>query len=334
MLHLDDRRPLWSMPEWAVREVRAAFPADWEVVVPAEPADGSGDGGAPSADLIPLLHDAELYFGYGIPEPLFRAAPRLRWVHSGAAGVAGSLHPPMRESPVVLTNSAGIHAEPIADSVLAATLFFTRGLDWAAAARGWDETPWLAADAPVREISQLRVGIHGLGGIGQAVARRFLALGAAAVSATRRRVDQAPAGVRLHLGAQALPALLRESDVLVVTVPRTAATEGSIGADQLDLLPPGALVVVVSRGGVVDEDALAARLADGRLRGAALDVFAHEPLAADSPLWTLPNALVTPHVSGVSHLFWRRQVDLLLGNLRRYLAGMPLVNTVDKQAGY
>jgi len=329
------------MPGWLVEEVRAALPDSWEVVVPPEPADGTGDGGEVSPELLETIRGAEIYMGYGIPEPVFRAAAegsgaRLRWVHSGAAGVAGSLHPAMQRSDVVLTNSAGIHAEPIADTILACTLYFARGLDWAAAAqreRRWDKDPWLTADAPVREISQLRVGIHGLGGIGAAAARRFLALGAR-VSATRRRGTEAPEGVRLLRGEGALRELLAVSDVLVVAVPRTPQTAGSIGAAELDLLPPQSVVVVVSRGGVVDEDALADRLASGRLRGAALDVFAREPLPEDSPLWRLPNLLLTPHVSGVSHLFWRRQAALIMENLRRYLAGAPLLNTVDKAAGY
>lgn len=337
VLNLDDRRPIWSIPAWAVDEIRAAVPGDWEVVAPDEAADGTGEGAAPSAQTFDLIRGAEVYFGYGIPEPLFRAAGEgLRWAHSGAAGVAGSLHGPMLASPVVLTNSAGIHAEPIADTVLAATLHFTRGLDWAVAhqrERRWDKGPWLAADAPVREVSQLRVGIHGFGGIGRAVARRFSALGAR-VAATRRRPGDGAPGVDLLSGDDGLDRLLETSDVLVVTVPRTGATEGSLGAAQLDRLPEGAILVGVSRGGVVDEAALAMRLRSGRLRGAALDVFAAEPLPSESPLWALPNALLTPHVSGVSHLFWRRQVDLIVENLRRYLAGAPLLNTVDKQAGY
>lgn len=337
VLDLDDRRPIWSMPGWAVEEVRAALPEPWELVVPGEPADGTGDGAASTDRVLELVRGAEVYLGYGVPEALLTAAgERLRWVHSGAAGVAGSLHAAMLASPVVLTNSAGIHAEPIADTVLAATLFFTRGLDWAAARqreRRWDKAPWLAADAPVREVSQLRVGIHGLGGIGRAVARRFLALGAT-VAATRRRPGDAPPGVELLTGERALDRLLESSDVLVVTVPRTRVTAGSIGAGRLDRMPADAVLVVVSRGGVVDEAALADRLRAGRLRGAALDVFAAEPLPPESPLWTLPNALVTPHVSGATHLFWRRQVDLIVENLRRYLAGAPLLNTVDKQAGY
>jgi phosphoglycerate dehydrogenase-like enzyme len=337
VLHLDDQRPIWSMPAWVATEIRAALPAEWEVVAADEPADGAGDGGEVSPRMLETVRGAEVYLGYGMPEPLFCAAgPSLRWVHSGAAGVGGSLHPSLLASEVVLTNSAGIHAEPIADTVLAMVLFFARGLDWAVRAqreRRWDKAPWEAVDAPVREVSELRVGIHGLGGIGRAVARRFRALGAE-VSATRRHATEAEAGIRLLHGEDALSRLLPVSDVLVVAVPRTPLTRGSVGAAELDRLPRDAVVVAISRGGVVDEPALEDRLRSGRLRGGALDVFAREPLPADSGLWTLPNALITPHVSGASHHFWRRQADLILENIRRYLDGAPLVNTVDQQAGY
>ena len=337
VVDLNDRRPLLAIPEWAVERIRAALPDDWETVVVREVADAHGDGGEPTAQAMAEIRGAEVYLGYGIPAALFAAAgDRLRWAHSGAAGVGGSLHPAMVESGVVLTNSAGVHAEPIADTVLAAILHFARGFDFAVrhqAGRRWNKEPWEAADAPVRELSQLTLGVHGLGGIGRAVARRGTALGMRVV-ATRRRPGPAPEGVELATGDDALRRLLEVTDVLVVTVPRTKATEGTIGAAELARLPRGATLVVISRGGIVDEAALAEALRAGRVRGAALDVFGEEPLGAESPLWGLPNTLLTPHISGVSHLFWRRQTDLIVENVRRYLAGAPLLNAVDKQAGY
>jgi phosphoglycerate dehydrogenase-like enzyme len=337
VVDLNDRRPLWSIPEWAVQEICAAVPDDWETVVLRDVVDASGDGGEPTPAALQAIRGAEVYLGYGIPAALLEAAgDGLRWAHSGAAGVGGSLHEGMLASAVVLTNSAGVHAEPIADTVLAAILYFARGLDWAVrlqAEHRWDKGPWEAADAPVRELTELTLGVHGLGGIGKAVARRGVALGMRVV-ATRRRPGDGPEGVELLTGDDSLHRLLDASDVLVVTVPRTKETEGSIGAAELARLPRDATVVLISRGGVVDEDALAGALRSGRVRGAALDVFAREPLPPGSPLWALPNALLTPHISGASHLFWRRQTGLVVENIRRYLAGAPLLNTVDKQAGY
>lgn len=337
VIDLRDARPLWAMPDRAADRIRAAFPAEWQVVVVDAHSDGRGDGGGPSPEALEAVRGAEVYMGYGIPRELFRAAGGgLRWVHSGAAGVGGALYPEMRDSEVVLTNSAGIHAEPMADTVLAVALHFARGLDFAVRAqaeRRWDKESFEAADAPLRETEELTVGILGLGGIGRAAAGRFAALGAR-VLAVRRSGRDAPEGVELLRGDDALVRLLESSDVLVVTVPDTPDTRGMIGRAELERLPRGAVLVNVARGRVVDEDALVEALRGGRLRGAALDVFAREPLPPESPLWGLSNVLVTPHVSGTSHRFWRRQTDLVVENVRRYLAGEPLLNTVDKHAGY
>ena len=309
VIDLRDARPLWAMPDRAADRIRAAFPAEWQVVVVDAHSDGRGDGGGPSPEALEAVRGAEVYMGYGIPRELFRAAGGgLRWVHSGAAGVGGALYPEMRDSEVVLTNSAGIHAEPMADTVLAVALHFARGLDFAVRAqaeRRWDKESFEAADAPLRETEELTVGILGLGGIGRAAAGRFAALGAR-VLAVRRSGRDAPEGVELLRGDDALVRLLESSDVLVVTVPDTPDTRGMIGRAELERLT----------------------------RGAALDVFAREPLPPESPLWGLSNVLVTPHVSGTSHRFWRRQTDLVVENVRRYLAGEPLLNTVDKHAGY
>ena len=341
VLNLRDARPLWSIPAWAVDEIRRALPEGWEMVEVEEPADGSGDGRGASASALQAVRGAEAYAGWGVPAELFAAATegpdaRLGWAHSASAGVGGALHPAMRGSDVVLTNSAGVYAEPMADTVLAMMLHFARGLDFAVRAQAdarWDKGPFIAAGAPVREISEGTLGLLGLGGIGEAVARRGRALGMR-VAALRRSGRPGPAGVEIVSGDGALDRLLAVSDYLVVTVPLTEETRGMIGARELALLPRGAVLVNVARGEVVDEDALAAALAEGRLRGAGLDVFAREPLPPESPLWSLPNVLVTPHVSGASHGFWRRQAGLIAENLRRWAAGDPLLNVVDKNAGY
>jgi len=232
----------------------------------------------------------------------------------------------------------------------------------------WDPAPFLADDTPVRELSSATVGILGYGGIGREVGRRLRALGARVVGLKRtppegvdrggragaalRPADAAsrpaddvlrPAdvdgptdahGVELLHGPQGLERLLPLSEALVITVPDTPATRGLLDRERLRALPRGAVLVNVARGAVLDEDALAEALVDGHLRGAGLDVFRTEPLPVDSPLWSLSNVLVTPHVSGVSRGFWRRQVDLILENFRRFQAGEPLLNEVDRDAGY
>ena len=237
------------------------------------------------------------------------------------------------------TNSAGIHGPPIAETVLGMVLHFVRGLDLAlgAQSRGeWDDTPFLGADTPVRELSTLTVGILGYGGIGRDVGARMAPL-ARRVLGLRRSAPEGsvdPYGVHLLTGTGGLLRLLAESEVLVITAPDTPETRNLMDRERIRSLPRGALLVNVARGKIVDEGALLEALQDGHLRGAALDVFQTEPLPPASPLWTLPNVLITPHVSAVTHGFWRRQLNLILGNLDRLLEGRPLVNEVDREAGY
>jgi phosphoglycerate dehydrogenase-like enzyme len=178
------------------------------------------------------------------------------------------------------------------------------------------------------------VGIVGLGGIGNAVARRALALGMRVAGIRRRPERGGPAGLAWVGGRGDLGRLAAESDVLVIAAPRTPTTAGAVDRAVLERLPHGGLVVNVSRGALLDEVALLERLDAGALRGAALDVFATEPLPPDHPLWSNPRVLVSPHVSPVSDRFWEREAALILDNLGRYLAGAPLANLVDLDAGY
>lgn len=336
MVDLGDERPVFAMPPEALAAIRDALPADWEATVVGAPASGTGDGGdTASPEALAAVVDAEVYLGFGLPPALLRAGPRLRWVHSGAAGVGSALTPELLERDVVLTNSAGIHGPPVAETVVGYLLHFARGLDLALEAqrrRAWDKSRLDAADSPVRELGRSTVGVVGLGGIGREVAWRAAALGAR-VLATRRRPEAVP-GVELLTGPDALAALLRESDYVVLTVPETTATRGLIGAGELALMRRHAVLVNVARGGLVDEAALAAALARGALRGAALDVFSAEPLPPDHPLRDAPNLLITPHTSAYTRHFWERETALIVDNLGRYVAGDPLRNVVDKRAGY
>ncbi len=354
VLDMADRRPAWAMPAWVPGEIRAALPAGWDLVAIEEETSGAGDGATRvHPAVLEAVRDAEIYLGYGIPAALLEAAPRLRWVHSGAAGVAKSLTPAMLASPVVFTNSAKVHGPPIAETVLAMILFFGRGLDFAVEGkrRGeWWQDPFYAPDTPMRELAGSTVGIVGFGGIGKEVARRVASLGAHVLALKRRAsaddtADLTPvqgggslaAHVEVVRGGDGLDALLARSDVVVVSAPETPDTRGLLGAPELARMRRGALLVNVARGRIVDEQALVHALSEGRLRGAGLDVFAEEPLPKEHPLWRSPNVLITPHVSGVTGGFWRREADLIVRNLRRHLAGAPpsdWENVVDKRAGY
>jgi phosphoglycerate dehydrogenase-like enzyme len=341
VLNLRDVRPVWAVPAWAIAEIRDALDG-WHVVTIEEAADGRGDGGDVAPAVLDAVHGAEIYAGFGVPRRLFIAATqpagsKLRWVHTATAGVGSLLYPELRDSDVTLTNSAGIHAEPMAESVIAMLLHFARGLDVAVRAQAageWDPSKFEAAPPAVREVAGATLGIIGIGGIGRAVAWRAAALGLRVIATRRRATNRPPEDIDLITGDDAVATLLARSDYVVLATPSTAQTRRMLGREQLASMKRGAVLINVARGDLVDETALADALRDGRLRGAALDVFDREPLTADSPLWQLPNVLITPHVSATSGRFWRRQTDLLLDNVQRYLAGQRLRNVVDKTAGY
>lgn len=333
-----------SSRNWALRpegeaRLRAEAPAGWEIAIVRSPTSSDGDGpkGA-SEESRRLIADAEVYFGFGFTADLLHAAHRLRWVHSAAAGVGSVLASGVAASDILLTNSAGIHGPPIAEFVIAGILHFLRGLDVAIAQqrRGeWSKRFFVAEDSPLREISECRVLIVGTGGLGGESARRLAGLGATCVGVRRRPELGAPEGFAAVVGQDGLDEELPKADVLVLAAPFTADTSELMTRERLMRLPKGAIVVNVARGALLDEDAVADLLEDGRLRGAVLDVFREEPLPASSRLWSLPNALIMPHVSPVSpRRYWPRQLDLFLANWHRYDRGEPLLNLVDKTAGY
>jgi phosphoglycerate dehydrogenase-like enzyme len=329
----------WALTPEGARRIAAEAPPGWTIHMVEAATSSDGDGPPrPSDEVLEAVRGAEVYFGFGIPRVLLVAAPNLRWVHSAAAGVGTALHPEMLASAVAFTNSAGVHAIPMAEYVVAGVLHFLRGLDYAADQQHrteWNKTPFVRLDSVLREMDTVRALIVGTGGIGQAVGERLTALGARCTGIRRRPELGPPPGFERVAPLDALDAELPSHDLIVLAAPLTSSTAGLLDGKRLDLLPRSAIVVNVARGALLDEEALVVRLRDGRLRGAVLDVFREEPLATFSPLWQLRQVLLTPHVSPVSPgRFWPRQLDLFLDNWRRYVSGMPLKNLVDKEAGY
>lgn len=317
------------MPETVPEAIARALGNGWSVEVVDAPVSSRGDGGSVSAEAIEAVRGAEIYIGAGVPRDLLLAAVEppatLRWAHSTTAGVSSFLYPEMLQSSVVFTNSAGVHAAPMAETALAMMLHFARGLDFAIEAQArqrWEQERFVGAGSPVREIAGANLGIIGLGGIGREISWRAEALGMR-VSATRRSSSRAE-----------LEILLRESDYIAVCIPDTPETKGMIGAHEIAMMKADAVVISLSRGSVLDEAALITALRQNAIRGAGLDVFAHEPLPAESALWTLPNVLITPHVSAVTDRYWDRQLALIVDNIERYKAGTELRNVVDKVKGY
>ena len=329
----------WALTPEGADRLRRETPGGWDVVIISAATSSDGDGPpAASDEARTAIADAEAYFGFGFTADLLEAARDLRWVHSAAAGVGSVLKSGIAVTDIVLTNSAGIHGPPIGEFVVAGILHFMRGLDVAIAQqqRGeWSKAFFVADDSPLREVGDSRVLIVGTGGLGGEAARRLTALGATCVGIRRRPALGAPDGFAAVSGMDALDDELRRADALVLAAPLTTDTTGFMTRARLELLPKHAIIVNVARGAMIDEEALADLLAAGRLRGAVLDVFRQEPLATTSLLWQLRSVLVVPHVSPVSPgRFWPRQLDLFLDNWRRYAAGEPLRNVVDKRAGY
>lgn len=276
------------------------------------------------------LARAEVLFGRCRPEWL-ESAPRLRWVHLAFAGVSRSLCEAARDRDLVLTNSSGIYNQTIAEHSLMLMLALARRLD--ACIENQRQRQWAT---PIRPLSQDLAGgtvaIVGAGGIGQAIARLCRAFGMQ-VLASRANLQPTPYVDRLY-GTDELLEMASQAEWLVITVPLTDRTEGLIDANVLDALPVGARLINVSRGRVIDETALLAALATGRLAGAGLDVTAMEPTPADSPLWRHPNVLITPHVSSIAVNASGAAFELFVRNAHSFQAGLPLENVVDFRLGY
>lgn len=222
--------------------------------------------------------------------------------------------------------------QPIAEHVLGFLLQFTRNLHLAAARQRearWDSLPYRET---LRTLRGKTLGILGLGAIGVRVAEIATAFGARVIGLKRQ--PSPVRGVEQVFGPEELPAFLAQSELLVNILPLTAATRGLLGARELSALPRGAFLVNVGRGATVDTDALLAALRSGQLAGAGLDVTEPEPLPAEHPLWAQPNVILTPHYAGAQPDYFRHLGELFLENLGRYVAGEPLLNVVDKTAGY
>ena len=314
---------VWNIPAEYVSRLRRQFPA--HTFLHATNA----------AETKALLPEVDILFASEIDRSEFEVAPRLRWIHSPAAGVGGMLFPEMVASPVVITNSRGVSADTMAEHVVAVTLAVFRNLPLAVERQL--QHVWAQDELSMRgnrTIAGAEVLIVGLGAIGRAVARRLSALGARVTGVRRNTHAIEIEGVWKTLPASRFSDALSDADVVVLSAPHTDETRGLIGAAELALMKREAVLVNVSRGRLVDEAALAAALHAGHIAGAALDVFEREPLPPESPLWNLPNVLITPHTSGFRPDHWDVMTALFAENLRRNEQGEELLNVVDKRAGY
>lgn len=291
--------------------------------------------------------DSKVLYTFHVPEEALTLAPGLRWVQLHSAGVDHILDHPIMDSKITITTVSGIHATPIAEYVFASLLAHRwRVALWTHCQREgrWPSGRWQLFARP--ELRDSTLGILGYGSIGREVGRLGQAFGMR-VLAMRRSGEQSktgyaeqntgdPAGSIPHrfYPPDALQQMLSECDYVVIALPLTAETTHLIGAAELQAMKPTAYLVNIARGAIVDEAALIQALREGWIAGAGLDVFEKEPLPADSPLWDLENALVSPHVAGFTPHYDRRAAALFADNLGRYLSGVDLLNVVNKDRGY
>jgi D-2-hydroxyacid dehydrogenase (NADP+) len=316
---------IWVMPRDFVDQLRHDFPQ--HTFLEAWDRD----------TLRRLLPDADVAFTPFVDRDLFPSLPRLRWVQSPAVGVGGLMYPELLASGVVITSARGIRARSIAEHVLGVTIALARRLPHAIrsqAGHHWAQDELEGPSSGVRILQGARMGIVGLGAIGVELAKIAAPFGFR-ISAIRRRAEQPlAAGVEEVWTPDRLLDLVAKSDVIVIAAPHTPETKRLIGRREVDAMKRGAFLVNVARGKMIDDEAVIEALSDGRLGGAALDVFTREPLEPASPYWDLPNVIMTPHTSGSMQDYWTPLVALFSENLRRFESGRELVNVVDKMAGY
>jgi len=315
--------PVWTLPEEQVTRVKISLPDD-EVVGAREAAERRRE--FPAADIIVTTRFSAQDFS---------ACERLRWIHSTAVGVGAVLPPEIVRSDVIVSNSRGVHSEAIAEHAIALALALRRRLHIAVERQA--ERRWAQVELQAHRVSTLTntgLLVVGLGSIGARIAALGHGLGMH-VTGVRRRLDQpAPHGVAEILPPERLRDALGQADVVILALPRTTETRALVGDTEFEAMRPTAILINIARGRLIDDDALVRALESGRIAGAGLDAFQEEPLPPAHPFWRLPNVLITPHTAAFAGDYWPPVVDLFLENMRRYKEGLPLINVVDKKAGY
>jgi len=281
------------------------------------------------------LKGAEIFLTYRFERDWWLVCNKMKWIHIGGAGVNHIAFPELVNSAVIVTNSRGIHCRTMAEYVLSVMLYFGQQLRLA---EEWKRhRQWQKAKQPMTlnsfTLRGKKVGIVGGGAVGAAVRDLCLKMDMCLFVLHRTRRTDTPWNVR-NGDFSDLDELMQWADFVVIALPLTQETAGCIDRRRIGLMKPGAILINLARGGLVDETALADALNEKKLAGACLDVFQKEPLPADSPLFDIPNLLITPHISGNYVEYTIDVIDLFLDNLQRYLQGKPLKNVIDWKKGY
>jgi phosphoglycerate dehydrogenase-like enzyme len=316
---------LYRLPDAWQERLLAAFPGLTltPVAVPGRAEDAAA------------LAAAEVYWGNRFHPDRLAAMPALRWVHFGSVGVDKARDPRVKARGLAVTNSPGMASAAMALHAVALASTLARGLHHAARLRAEKRLDRAAFDAHwdgIHDFEGQEALVAGVGEAGRRVGAALAALGMR-VTGVRAGAGEPPPGFAALVPAERRREAAAKADLVVGVLPYTESTKSFFDAAFIAAMKPGALFVNVGRGETVDEPALVEALRSGRLGGAGLDVFAREPLAADSPLWGLPNAVLTPHVAGLSRGYWDREVPLFMENLKRFLAGRELLHRADPEKG-
>ncbi len=280
-------------------------------------------------ELAARIGEIEVLLAFRPPKGMWAGAARLRLIQMMGAGVDALLPAPDLPAQVRVTNARGLHGAQMSEFALAMMLALAKRIP-----RALEQQRahlWKLYGLP--QLGGKTLGILGLGAIGAAVAEKARAFGMRVIG-TQRVAKEVPNVDLVVTGPEGAARVLGESDYVVILLPLTPETRGSIGARELDQLKPGAYLVNLARGGIVDEHALLERLRSGRIAGAASDVFAREPMPPSDPLWDAPNLIVTPHVAGLEPEYMVRLMELAADNVSRLEGGRPLRNLVDRERGY
>jgi phosphoglycerate dehydrogenase-like enzyme len=321
---LHDEFEMWRPPTWFVEKLRAEFP-DAEVLYSAQKRDDAQ-----------ALRDADVMIGWSLSPEQLRAATSLRWVYSITAAVDQFLYPELLSSEIALTNAGSVHGPVVAEHAIAGLLALARRLPSAVRyqdRRRWAmEAIWKEQPRP-REVRGAMLVVVGLGSIGADVAEMAAALKMHVIG-VREHPERGAAGAHEVVGFDALDNAIAQADFVVLAAPLTPRTSHLIDGRRLQLFKPTAFLINVSRGALVEEAALVKALREHKLAGAALDVFEEEPLSRWSPLWKMPQVLITPHTAFLTQNVWHRHYEVFAANLKRYLAGERLEGVVDLKRGY
>jgi phosphoglycerate dehydrogenase-like enzyme len=291
----------------------------------------------PDYDRLPQeLPDTDIFVGYSLRAEQLTHAKKLKWIHSTAAGVAQLMYPELRDSGIVVTNPSGVFSSPMAEHTMGLLLALAR--NFPDSTRHQDRSHWGQQgiwDKPqhLTELSSQVLLIVGFGSIGRELAKRARAFDMRVWGVTRSGTGDTSHAEKIVPVAQFEEAL-PHADYVVIAAPETTETRHIIGAPQIAKMKPGARLINVGRGSLLDEAALIRALESGSLGGAALDVTSVEPLPPESPLWKAPNLFITPHTSAVSDRLWHRETALLMDLLERWFDGREMFNQIDFERGY